>query len=121
MNKLVKIDEDTIRQIIAEHYGLRKDGVCLYQDYEFVLSNGDKRRRNFIYGIIDYDFKVEQTERRRVITDEQRRVLNEILKRNGIEGYEQSMRWLMGILLTGELPSVTDEEMEILLNNKGDE
>lgn len=52
------------------------------------------------------------------MTDEQRRVLNEILKRNGIEGYEKSMKWLIEILLSGELPEVTDEEMEILLNNK---
>lgn len=52
-NQLVKIDEKTIRQIIADHYGVRLDDVCLYQDYRFVLRDDDKVREDYIYGIIE--------------------------------------------------------------------
>ena len=53
MNSLMKISEETIREIIAKFYGIRTDDVCLCHDYKFVLKNGDKVREHFIYGIVE--------------------------------------------------------------------
>lgn len=53
MGDLIKISEETIREIIAKFYNIRPDEVCLYHDYKFVLKNGDKVREDFIYGIIE--------------------------------------------------------------------
>ena len=50
---IVKINQDTIYKILAEHYKVRKDNVCVYKDYHFVLKNGDKVKENFLYAIID--------------------------------------------------------------------
>ena len=53
--KLFKIDEDTIKRIIAQHYGTIKDGVSLHHDYKFVLKHGDKVREDYIYSIVQTD------------------------------------------------------------------
>ena len=53
MNNLIKISEETIREIIAKFYDIRADDVCLYHDYKFILKNGDKVREDFIYGIVE--------------------------------------------------------------------
>lgn len=53
MNNLVKISEETIKEIIAKYYGIRTDNVCLYHDYKFTLKNEDKVREDFIYGIVE--------------------------------------------------------------------
>lgn len=50
---IVKINQDAIYKILAEHYNVRKDNVCVYKDYRFVLKNGDKVKENFLYAIID--------------------------------------------------------------------
>lgn len=54
---LQRIDENQIRQAVAEKYGIRMDDVCLYHDYEFVNNGNDKVRHDFIYGIIDFSNK----------------------------------------------------------------
>lgn len=53
MNNLIKISEETIREIIVKFYGIKVDDVCLYHDYKFILKNGDKVREDFIYGIVE--------------------------------------------------------------------
>lgn len=53
MNSPMKISEETIREIIAKFYNIRVNDVCLYHDYRFILKNGDKTRKDFIYGIIE--------------------------------------------------------------------
>lgn len=53
MSNLIKISEETIREIIAKFYNIRTDDVCLCHDYKFVLKNEDKVREDFIYGIVE--------------------------------------------------------------------
>ena len=53
MNKLIKINEKTIREIIAKFYDIRTDDVCLYCEYKLILQNEDKVWKNFIYGIVE--------------------------------------------------------------------
>lgn len=50
---LIRIGEDEIKEILSEHYGIHKDGICLYCDYEFIRKGDDKKRRDFVYGIVD--------------------------------------------------------------------
>lgn len=49
---LQRIEENEIAAIIASHYGISKDSVCLYHDYKFVRRGDDKKRRDFVYGIV---------------------------------------------------------------------
>lgn len=53
--ELVRIEEDTIRQIIADKYNTRRNNVCLYADYTHVMRNGNKVVRDFIYGIVQVE------------------------------------------------------------------
>ena len=50
---LIKVNEKEICQILAKHYGVRSDDICLLTDYQFVLRGGDKVRENFVYAIVD--------------------------------------------------------------------
>lgn len=51
--QLFNVDEKEIRQILARHYGVRADDICLLTDYQFVLRGGDKVREDFVYAIVD--------------------------------------------------------------------
>lgn len=53
IERLFTIDEETIRRIIADYYGVRPDDVCLFSDYKFVLKGDDKVREDFIYAIVE--------------------------------------------------------------------
>lgn len=57
---LIKITEDEIADIIASHYRVPASDVCLYHDYEFVRRGNDKKRRDFIYGIVDFRNQKEE-------------------------------------------------------------
>lgn len=50
--KLFKIDKETIRKIIGEHYGVPSMNVCIYSDYRFIRRGDDKVREDYIYGIV---------------------------------------------------------------------
>lgn len=50
---LIKIPQEEIIKILAEHYNLKPSQVTLHTDYCFVERNGDKVRENFVYAIID--------------------------------------------------------------------
>ena len=50
---LVKIPQEEIIKILAEHYGLKPSQVSLHTDYHFVVKHGDKVREDFVYAIID--------------------------------------------------------------------
>lgn len=50
---LIKIPQEEIIKILAEHYNLKPSQVTLHTDYRFVERNGDKVRENFVYAIID--------------------------------------------------------------------
>ena len=84
MNDLVKISEETIKEIIAKFYNIRADDVCLYHDYKFVLKNGDKVRENFIYGIID--------KRNSSVKNEKMAKTDSISRQAAIEAVEESRR-----------------------------
>lgn len=62
MSNLLKVSEEEIRIIVGKHYGVRKDGITLHRDYEFVRRGGDKVRQDFIYAIVDENFKERSDE-----------------------------------------------------------
>ena len=53
MMNLVKIPEEEIIKILAEHNNIKPNQVTLHTDYHFVKRNGDKVREDFVYAIID--------------------------------------------------------------------
>lgn len=55
MSKLKEVNEEAIREILANYYGIRMDLVCLCHDYKFVIKNGDKVRKDFIYAIVEIE------------------------------------------------------------------
>lgn len=70
---LMKIEQGEIQDIIAERYGVTQDGVCLCLDYEFIRVGDDKKRRDFIYAIIDKRPARKRTnaDKIRAMTDEE--------------------------------------------------